>query len=944
MAKSSDRILAPSQYVPVPLPGFEGRLASRSDISPHFPILHLEELSPDGKISPDVKPDTYGVTVMQDFAVCGGIFLDSPDMRYFSGESRDGAHRLLAGILGSIRMGERAQFVWQVVDEMDPIFLKYAEVKPEDPPLVDFMRRSRMKREESRFRNGSLRQFSTAAYLMVPPDSPVLSVKNISDAINLIPLWKTSNSKTFFKNIENTYQRWSDRMAQFSKSFKEIPGMRVHPVHSTELIRQYRRLFSPDWWENIRGKPIEDQVLNLYDRPVPLAAQCLVSNIMDAGPYFCTGSYYHRVLTVEVPPTYVDMVLLMDALTSESVLDSAPNLEITLSLDPRSPAREIKALESRAKLIRKQIRSKAGRETVQDMEEQVVQLDSQITQLKNNERIALFSAVLTVHIWDKNVRRLSLAEESIIRHISDTTSMVLSGEDMASLPYFMHYCVPAAPGVGDTHRQMSMTSDEVAPLIPLMGQGAGVISTKPDPLVPAWFETGLGTPFVLDFFARGFVNNYNGITVGGSGSGKSFLYNYILASYANRQTRAIVVDAAVGTPSFKPNCLLLGGVYVDQRFRFNALQSSTENGRVLIPDQTQMSNMVLTLEAMVRKDANTPLQSPERAVLREGLNYLFNNPPADSVPYLRHLPDALLRAIPKEDETRRPVAEAYANQIRSTWTVLGGSNNFSGFVDGPDDFEKSWLTVFDLKWALDKPELLTVIMTLIFRSIDEMSRNNELKKDNERERLLVITDEGWKPLFDPAFAQLYLGLYKAGRSRYISAHLLTQDFNDFLTFMRKIDPTNPDVSTSPIITQSSHIISARLDVQEARKLGETLNVPASQWMALTELVKQEGKFSQYGYFCRGASSSDLLFTTLAYVPLPEEVWAFSSQSEDAAVRLSLRDALAVRLHDDGFRKRALEKLGVLGWNPLLFSQVRDEQFIMYLIIVSKASNVDFLTI
>jgi hypothetical protein len=937
--------LLPSEYesLGAGLPHVSDRLESYEDLAPYFPVSHLDEVGRDGQLVPEETFESHGITINQNFAVGGGFHMETPDLRYYAQDAGDLLHRNLAAALSVLRPKERVQFVWMIQDSMDPVFRRYAALKPDDLPFVRYTRKKRFDSFSKKFGDGSMRQFSAACFLQVPYAGKVVDLPKTGGLVSRV----TEGVGDFFTSVFSALQVpsksvrsldllphlgvWKNRLDTLERSFGAIPGIAISPVHSTDYIRFYRRLLSPDLWDRSKGANERVDYQNMTS-VATVAGQCVSGRLRDAGAYFVTGSYYHRILTVEVPPSFVEMGYLMTAITKREILELMRNVQVVLDVTPRSREKEIAILKRRRRFMQKQYDDKPKEKS--ELLLVIDQMNAEIATLENNDVTSLMSATLVVHIWDRDVNRLATCEESLISKVKAISNIILGGEDMNAFPYFLDYCLPGCPGKGDKHRMLPMKNEEVAPLIPLMGRGHGVLAKQPDPLVPTLFSTDLGTPFAIDLFARRSVTTYSGITVGGGGSGKSFLFNHLIASYAGRNTRVVVIDAAVGTPSFKSMASLMGGTYIDRRFRFNALGTSVENGVIQVPSEEELSGILATLEAILRPGENEPLSKDERSFLVQSVNYLFQNLPDDGVPYLRHLPRAMQHVVSSEPENSpmRLMASKFGQILSSSWTEPGGANVNSRYVDGPDDFVDNWLTVFDLKWVLDRRDLLTVFMTLIFRYITRLTAANERRLDGERERIIVVVDEGWKVLFDQAFSGLFLGLYKAGRSRYVSANLLTQDFTDFKVFLRRMMGSGEDAKTSPVITQSSHFFVANLDLVQAQDLGETLNLPEGQWRALAKLAREDGKFSEYGYLCRVTNSPELLFSRIRYSPLPEELWAYSSNSEDDGKRLSAMVAIRESLRVPGARDPIINEMVLEGWDREGLERLDTDSFVRHVML------------
>ena len=640
MAK--EKIMMPGDYQ-VLSPGpftVDRRLASYEDMSPYFPVLHIDEVHRDGSLSDAVYDDTYGFLLGQDFRASAGFFIDSPDLRFYSPAAGDYLHAELASILANLRIGERMVFNWMVWDEMAPALGGFMELKEDDPAIVKYLRTKRWSREPQRIREGKLRQFSLACDIQIPFQGKVMEsevsgvaghffdfVHTVVGAFNMLKAerrWASSG------DVFPTTRALMERVKSFERSFASLKGLSVRPLHSTDYVRMTRRVLSPDWWNRVRGTDEAGQFGGL-SVGTPLAAQMMGGRGVDWGSYFTTGSYYHRVLTIEVPPSFVEMGYLMTAVTHGNVLLSTANLQVALVVEPRSRERELAAMRSRHKLLAKQIQHDPQKTT--HLVAAYEQVTNQINALENDEGSSLFSSQLVVHLWDQDPNRLVRAEEELVRVVKSRTTALLIAEELEALPYFMATSVPGCPGKSDEHRKLAPTHQELAPLVPLMGLSAGILNRKVSkPPIPSLLQTDLGTPFSLDFFSRGLTAAFNGIWVGGTGQGKSFLANYMLSSYCNRKTRVFIIDASVGAPAYKQMCKLFGGVYVAENFRFNALSTKMSEGHVLPPDSEDMSGIIASLDGMLCEADNKPLLRSERAMLVTAVNELFAHRPEGGAP------------------------------------------------------------------------------------------------------------------------------------------------------------------------------------------------------------------------------------------------------------------------------------------------------------------------
>ena len=235
----------------------------------------------------------------------------------------------------------------------------------------------------------------------------------------------------------------------------------------------------------------------------------------------------------------------------------------------------------------------------------------------------------------------------------------------------------------------------------------------------AVFETARRTPY---YFAAHAGDIAHALVVGATGSGKSFLLNFLLAQARKYDPRVCILDLG---GSYRHLTELVGGAYLDlgpgadgpgcRLNPFRALQPTADNLQFL----EAFARMLLEIEGMA-------CDARDRAELRAQIRAVYElEPAARTLSSLAGLLPARLRA---------PLGP---------WTEGGV---WGGVFDNPDDtLELADWQVLDLAGAAGKPELARALLFyLLHRLADAIAAPAELA----RWKLLVV-DEAWRFLADP---------------------------------------------------------------------------------------------------------------------------------------------------------------------------------------------------
>lgn len=305
--------------------------------------------------------------------------------------------------------------------------------------------------------------------------------------------------------------------------------------------------------------------------------------------------------------------------------------------------------------------------------------------------------------------------------------------------------------------------------------------TNPDlpPPDPAATTAPSGVLYGYNIGSQGLVHwdrfaldNHNSVVLGRSGAGKSYLVKLELLRSLYRGIEVHVIDPE---DEYARLAAAVGGTYVhlgDQGVRINPFDlplHTRPDGRRSAPRDALLRRS-LFLHTALAVLLGTELAPTERAVLDRAITATYQRAGitgdprtwARPAPLLADLADVLARA---GDRT----AEDLAARLHP---YVDGA--FSGLFDGPTTTRpEGHLVVYSLRDLADELKPIGTLLTLdaVWRQVS----NPALRRPR-----LVVVDEAWLLMQEPAGADFLFRMAKAGRKRWAGLTVATQDTADVL--------------------------------------------------------------------------------------------------------------------------------------------------------------------
>ncbi len=298
------------------------------------------------------------------------------------------------------------------------------------------------------------------------------------------------------------------------------------------------------------------------------------------------------------------------------------------------------------------------------------------------------------------------------------------------------------------------------------------------------------------------LDNSNVTCLGVSGAGKTMFAQSFALKHLALGGRVVVLDRSTGhwddLVAAVPNAAV-HRVLLDSGFRINPWELPRHASE---PGQTKLEYL-LDLHTLLLGEPHggvPTLTATERALLEGACRAIYREVRA---PHESHLHDWLRRAEGREanaggDPTRRQHYRALAERL----APYVGEGTYAGLLDGPTSVRPdALLEVFNFKGLADRlvPLAMLPLIEYIWSVVSDPTRPT-----------LVILDEGWSLLNNPASARFVAEATRTGRHHGIITLNLSQMVTDYVGPLGQAVIDNASVSL--LLAQSDHALPEVVNV------------------------------------------------------------------------------------------------------------------------------------
>lgn len=486
-----------------------------------------------------------------------------------------------------------------------------------------------------------------------------------------------------------------------------------------------------------------------------------------------------------------------------------------------------------------------------------------------------FDLGLSMIVLENDRERLDQGLQHVMSELSGVSGLETIRESLGLTEQFF----ALSPGSGkDNERLFTQLEENASAFIPTSSPWLG--SRKPTTL----FWNRYDSITAVDPFDPK-ATNWNGIVIGGSGSGKTFFMQCYLNDLLRQDTDVVIVDRGYG---YKHLVDLYDGatIPIEPQNGVSINPFQLPDG-MIEPDEERKAFLMAVIKTMLgARGAN--VSGAQDGIIDAAITQTYaratsqrRNPQTGEVEVvfegvrLSNFVRTLLTLEEVGDRSISDLERKIAKQLVADLQGWTGETALGAFIDRDTNIDTDAPIVYYETTGLEaNPQLRAVGVLLI---ADLVWRR--VMKDPARKKIVVF-DEMWSMLKIPEAAAFIVELYRRFRRYNAAAYSVTQSLQDFLT---------PEARG--IIQNTNYHYFLRLPGED-EIIQDLFHLPENAMQVFRGLTGQRGLYSEFLSFIR--KEDGIEGDVLLLRPLPYEYWLFTTHPADMALR---NEALSKHNHD-----------------------------------------------
>ena len=665
-----------------------------------------------------------GYIIFKDFSLGAILELKAIDISTTTDDLLNSIHTRTCDFLNGLKEPLSVQFVQVIERGVNSTLEQHEQLMTSSAPdLAEQLLRERVTRIRERDRKGEIPNQKLYIILRKPF---VLTVKRK----NRLKIWEKKDDVTEWSHsaLEPEIKLFRQVVESTRKSL-ELVGVASQSLNESEI---FALLF--DQWNP--GYPVEGVNFDRED----IRDDLLLNDLIVSTKGFMLGQYHHRVLSLKIMPeqTFASM--------SERLRELPFDSKLCLTIEVLDQGREDLVLQTQRRISYAMY---AGKRGVSDLDSaaKLSDIESILAKRVSGET-KIFSVALNIILRNLNEDVLESQVEQVLQKIRELSGSEGMIESLASTSIFFDIALPNARS---KERSRKMNTEVLASFLPLFGDWKG--HEEPRFLL----SNRSGSLIKFDPFSST-LTNFNQIISGGSGAGKSFVTNLMIAQLMKEDPRVFIIDIG---GSYKKICENLSGQYIpigtDSNLKLNPFDLSEQTIEAI--DQ-KIKFMTSLTEIMTKEDESTGIGKLERSEIEHTIKQILAE---ETEPRLTHLRERLLK-------NSEPALQKMG-KILGPWCA---DSPYGKFVDQQTNLSlNKRIVCFDLKGMESQPDLQAVCLFLI---TDLIWR--EVQRDRTSPKFVVF-DECWALLENEAGARFLGEVFRTFRKYRASAIAISQTMDDF---------------------------------------------------------------------------------------------------------------------------------------------------------------------
>ena len=390
-------------------------------------------------------------------------------------------------------------------------------------------------------------------------------------------------------------------------------------------------------------------------------------------------------------------------------------------------------------------------------------------------------------------------------------------------------------------RKKKMKTNNLVDFLPLYGPSMG--DEKPMSLT----HTRQGGIYSINPYDPKNLTNYNSLITGSSGSGKSFVNNFLMLQQIARGVKVYIIDIG---GSYKKMCELLGGQYFEINLSDNYSINPFElKDPSIFPSGEKIKGLVSIIEQMV-VDYGEKLNRFDRVQIEETLTQVFEKVRMEKAPRSPQISDfAKACSLSKEESLVK------ISKLLFPWI---GNSPYGKLLDRPGKINADApIVAFDLKGLGQYPDLQSVMILILTNFILDQVEND---RDTSKR---VILDESWELLKSPAASSFMEYAARTFRKTGSGISFITQGVEEI---------AQSSIGSAILNNTATKLIM--LQKGDTRVLSQALKLNNQEMRLIQSLEQRKGMFAE-GFLMAGDTRQVIRIS-----PSPVEYWISTSDARD----------------------------------------------------------------
>ncbi len=675
--------------------------------------------------------------------------------------------------------------------------------------------------------------------------------------------------KKFSSEFEKGYEDRIQTLVQTVESSRSVlssVGFYSEILNKDSLIQLIYKYLNPR-----RSKDITPPKLKVVNEDLDAEiesprSQLVFSDLILDQEDFVLDQMRTRVLSLKTTPetTFASMI--------NGLLSFSFKYELIFSFNIPDQSKEMKSLEQTRRTAHSLTANNGGRVSDLEGESRLSQTTNLIKELiETGQRV--FEAELLIVLREENTpsgtKMLNLNTKEVLSKFKTLSGAEGIHETVSSWKVFSS-SLPGAPT--NQVRKKKMKTNNLVDFLPIYGASVG------DELPVVLTHTRHGSVYSINPYDPK-LTNYNMLVTGSSGSGKSFVNNFLMLQQIARGTKVFIIDIG---GSYKKLCELLGGQYFEINLSDDYCINPFElkDPRVL-PSGEKIKSLVSIIEQMV-VDAGEKLSRFDRVQIEEALTKVFDEVRRGETPRSPLISDFAKFCAKSKEEGLQKISK-----LLFPWI---GNSPYGKLLDRNGKINTdSPVVAFDLKGLSQYPDLQSVMILILTNFILDQIENDRSTPKR------VLLDESWELLKSPAASSFMEYAARTFRKTGSGISFITQGVEEIVQ--------------SPIgsaILNNTAMKLIMLQKGDTRILAQALKLNSQEVRLIQSLEQRKGVFSE-GFLMEGDARQ-----VLRIYPSPLEYWISTSDARDNQYLEELKNKKSLSLAESVLLASEQAPFGVAG--------------------------------